>query len=105
MRRLIASLNFGVSPVDALPAAGGFATSDICSPKLGLGEPPSPIDPDINVGNRDFKSPMPPGFTVARPGFNLPRVNQIPIASADFVTRPRRTTAVSCIELCRTPAR
>ena len=49
-------------------------------------------------------------FSAMRITINLPASNplpaiQIPIAATDYVTSLRRSTAVSCIELCRTPAR
>ena len=43
--------------------------------------------------------------TAASEAINTPRAIQIPIATTDFVTLIRRTTAVSCIEAYQTPAR
>jgi hypothetical protein len=44
-------------------------------------------------------------FTAASEAISTPPVLEIPIATTDFVTLIRRTTAVSCIEAYQTPAR
>jgi len=44
-------------------------------------------------------------FAAASEGISTRRGIQIPIATTDFVTRTRRTTAVSCIVPYQTPAR
>jgi len=89
---------------DTLPATGCYVPKENNTPKMTVGDRSDNRHDDELL---DVSSPTTrplARFAAAREVISTLRASRIPIATTDFVTRTRRTTAVSCIEACQTPA-